>query len=192
MIDWFGIGLLLSIVGAFLLANSILFRHPRALVEEHFRGTSSRLATIREYVFHRVQVNLGFAFLLAGFGCELYGYYRPLPREAPPRFPIEAMGAILLIAIALELLLWWASSRIFRRTLRRYLRAHPPDLESDARLARELGELFGVDPAGDDTVQGYALRVRRALGLSQGPRPPTARRASDLARGARQAEEELV
>ena len=30
--DWMAIGLVLAIVGSFLLANSILFRHPRQLV----------------------------------------------------------------------------------------------------------------------------------------------------------------
>ena len=66
--DWFGVGLVTSIVGGFLLANSILFRHPRTLVEDHFGGSRRRLASIRSYIFHRLQVHLGFLFLLTGFG----------------------------------------------------------------------------------------------------------------------------
>ena len=71
----FGIGLVLAIVVCFLLANSLLFRHPRTLVADFF-GARHRLSTIREYIFHRVQVHLGFLFLLLGFGLQLFGHYR--------------------------------------------------------------------------------------------------------------------
>ena len=56
-------GLVASIVGCFLLANSILFRHPRTLLADYF-GSRRRLSSIREYIFHRVQIHLGFLFLL--------------------------------------------------------------------------------------------------------------------------------
>jgi len=166
--DWVGVGLVLAIVGGFLLANSILFRHPRGLVEEHFGAPRKRLASVREYIFHRLQVHLGFLFLLAGFGLQLYGRYQGQAAEARPQsFPTAWVGIVLLAVVALEVLGWWASHRLFRRHLRRHFRAHPPDLESDVRLARELGELFGIQSAGDDSVPAYLARIRREIGLSR-------------------------
>ena len=67
------LGLALAILGCFLLANSIVFRHPRVLVSEFFGAQEKRLTTIRSYIFHRVQIHLGFLFLLLGFGLQLLG-----------------------------------------------------------------------------------------------------------------------
>ena len=41
--DAFGLGLVLVLVGGFLLANSVLLRHPRALVAEHFGAAREAL-----------------------------------------------------------------------------------------------------------------------------------------------------
>jgi len=164
--DWFGIGLVLSIVGGFLLANAILFRHPRNLVAEHFGRGISRLSSIREYIFHRLQVHLGFLFLLVGFGLQLYGHYRP-PLEVPADrgFPTLWVGGVLVGVVVLEIVGWWLSHWLFRRYVREHFRAHPPDLTSDMRLARELGELFGIPSTGDESVQSYLAKIRVALGL---------------------------
>ncbi len=176
--DWSGIGLLLAIVGGFLLANSILFRHPRTLVEEHFGRRRQRWTTIREYIFHRVQVNLGFLFLLAGFGLQLYGHYRPLPAaDAEAGLSMHPVGGILLAVVALELAGWWLSHRLFRRYVRQFLMEHPPSLETDVPLARELGELFGVTSTGHDTVQSYLVELRHRIGIGKLPRQVEDRRA---------------
>jgi hypothetical protein len=190
--DWFGVGLVASIVGGFLLANSILFRQPRDLIEQHFGGVPRRLAGIRTYIFHRLQVNLGFLFLLSGFGLQLYGHFRPLPDPLSWRsFPTAWVGAVLVTLVALELAGWWLSHVLFRHHVKAHFRENPPDLETNVALARELGELFGIESAGDDTVQAYLERLRRTLGLPQG-RPSTVRRAGGALREARPAEEELV
>ena len=46
--DWSAIGLVLAIVGSFLLANSILFRHPRQLVSERLGIKESVVARLAE------------------------------------------------------------------------------------------------------------------------------------------------
>ncbi len=191
--DWAGVGLMASVVGGFLLANSILFRPPRELVEQHFGGAPRRLATIRTYVFHRLQVHLGFLFLLGGFGLQLYGRYQAPPPDGWRAFPTAWVGILALSLGALELLGWWLSHALFRHHVKAHFRARPPDLETNVALARELGELFGIQSAGDDTVQAYLERLRRALGLPPG-RPGAPRRAAkDAPRAAgTRAEEELV
>ena len=166
--DWVAIGLVLTLLGAFLLGNAILFRHPRTLVEEFFgaRG-GARLHAIREYVFHRAQVAVGFTYLVGGFGLELLGRYRPPATE----FPVAWVGAILVLTVALLVLAWWWARHSFQRHVRAHLRRDPPDFEADLRVAREVGDLFGVASAEDDTVQSYLERLHRAIDL-----PPPERR----------------
>jgi hypothetical protein len=179
--DWAAIGLVLAILGAFLLGNAILFRHPRTLVAEFFgsRASGVRLHAIREYVFHRAQVAVGFTYLVGGFGLELLGRYCPTPSSASalgeraesPTFPAAWVGAILVLTIALLAAAWWWARHSFRRHVRGHLRREPPDFEADLRLAREVGDLFGVESSNDDTVQSFLERLHQAIDL-----PPPERR----------------
>jgi hypothetical protein len=123
------------------------------------------LRTIRALLFHRVQVMLGFAFLLTGFAMQLFGRFRPLPVEEERGSATLWIGLVVLLAVGLELAGWWWSQRAFRRHLRTFLRENPLDLETDAALAREVGELLGVESHADDTVQSYVTRLRRSLGM---------------------------
>ncbi|MFT7487470.1 MAG: hypothetical protein ACI9F9_003331 [Candidatus Paceibacteria bacterium] len=157
--DWMGIGLVLAIVGSFLLANSILFRHPRQLVVERFGRETQELRNIREYIFHRVQVNVGFGFLLGGFGLQLYGHYSPMPAGVEREFPALWIGIVVVLAVLLLLASWWWSLRAFRRYVREYFRTHPADFEANLGLAREVGELFGIASHADDTVESYVARL---------------------------------
>lgn len=167
--DWMGIGLVLAIVGSFLLANSILFRHPRQLVVERFGREIQQLRKIREYIFHRVQVNVGFGFLLAGFGLQLYGHYSPLPAGVDKEFPAMWLGVIVVLAVALLIASWWWSLLAFRRYLREYFRTHPADFEADLGLAREVGDLFGLASHADDTVESYVARLNLLVCDSASP-----------------------
>ena len=164
--DWTSLGILLAIVGSFLLGNAILFRPPRVLVEELFALRRRRLAAVREYVFHRVQVGVGFLYLTGGFALELFGRYQPADAAAPRSFPSLWAGALAVLTLALLVSGWFYASHSFRVTLRAHFQTHPPDLENDRELARELGELFGVAAHPEDTVESYAVRLRARLGLS--------------------------
>jgi hypothetical protein len=171
--DWASIGLILAVVGSFLLANSILFRRPLQMVRERFGVVSQDLCTIREYIFHRLQVNLGFGFLLAGFGVQLFSRFRPLPAGVTPPFPALWIGIVVALAVILLVASWWWSQRAFRRCVRQHFRENPPDFEADLALAREVGELFGLTTHADDTVESFLARLR----LEVCDFPPAARRA---------------
>jgi hypothetical protein len=166
--DWIAIGLVLSLVGSFLLGNAILFRHPRALVEEFFGSRATRLGAIREFVFHRAQVAVGFTYLVGGFGLQILGRFRPIPPSSDRAFPIAWIGGVIVLTITLLALSWWWAKHAFRRHVRAHFRKSPPDFEADLRLAREVGDLFGVDSQADDTVQSFLERLHHALEL----RPP--------------------
>lgn len=175
--DAFGLGLVLVLIGGFLLANSILLRHPRSLVREHFGGPRAKLASIRAVIFHRLQIHLGFLFLLVGFALEIYGYYGAGAAAPAARvFPRAWVGAIVVAVVGLELGGWWLSHALFLRYVREHFRAHPPALEGDLALARELGELFGIQTDGNDSVQSYLTRIQRRIGLPESGRVGGARK----------------
>jgi hypothetical protein len=170
--DAFGLGLVLMLVGGFLLANTVFLRSPRELVREHFGGAGRRLVSIRGLIFQRLQVHLGLVFLLAGVALQLYGYYGgPADEGAPRSFPTPWVGAIAVAVIALELGGWWLAHALFLRCVREHFHDHPPALEADLALARELGDLFGIESDGEDSVQTYLSRIRRRLGLTVDPTP---------------------
>jgi hypothetical protein len=171
--DFVTVGLLLAVVGAFLLGNAILFRHPRDLVRERFAASTAAplgarvppLLGIRAQIFQRLQVATGFFYLVAGFALQLVGRFRPLPAGVETAFPVFWITAIALATALLLALGWWWSSRAFRRYVRAHLALHPPEFEKDTVFAREVGELFGVESHADDTVESYAARLRTELKL---------------------------
>ena len=162
--DWTSLGIVTAIVGAFLIANATLLEHPRRLVSRYFGGRPGRLMSVREYVYNRVQTTLGFAFLLLGFGMQLFGH---IATRAPEEEPLN-MGWVGLIVISAVLLLfaaWWWSLQAFRRYVREYFQEQPAGLDRHGPLVREVGELFGVESREDDTVETYAARVREKARL---------------------------
>ena len=113
---------------------------------------------------------------------QLYGHFRPRAPLAAPQalvFPVQpGWASSLLAVVVLELGGWWLSHALFRRYVREYFLAHPPDLESDMKLARELGELFSIPSEGDDSVQAYLLRIRQRIGIVGPSVPAPPRRAA--------------
>ena len=171
--DWGSLGLVLCLAGGFLLAHGTLVRDPQSLVEERFGSPRADLRSLRSMLFHRVQTLLGFGLLLLGFAAQLYA--RAVPQQSGASGSAALWtGAIVLAAALLELSAWWWSLVTVRRHLRAWFRQHPPDFDRDAPLAREVGDLFGIDSQADEAVQSYAERLRRELGLSA-PRAATRR-----------------
>lgn len=184
--DWTSLGLVSCIIGAFLIANSTLFEHPRSLVARYFGRSMGRLQSVREYVYNRVQTTLGFAFLLAGFGFQLIGRFREAgPGEAP--LSMAWVGVIVVSAIVMLFSGWWWSVWAFRRYVREYFTESPRDFLGEPAVAREVGELFGIESGNDDTVEDYVARLLAETGLpqkdvSRGRRGRPASRATAAAR----------
>jgi hypothetical protein len=164
--DWVSLGLVSSIVGSFLIANSILFEHPRRLVGRYFGRKAGRLNSVREYIFNRVQTNLGFAFLLGGFALQLVGRFGLAAELGKVPLTVPQVAVIVLVAGGLLFSGWWWSIWAFRRYVREYFTENPPNLEGDPAMARELGQLYGIEPCADDTVGAYVDRLEREAGLS--------------------------
>lgn len=160
--DWSSVGLLLAIVGAFLIGCALLARGHKPLVEALFGERRSRASGLREAIFQRALLVVGFTWLAAGFALELFGRLRP---ATTPAFPVAWSAGIAVATGALLGLAWVWSSREARRSIREHLRAQPRDLRQELALARELGELFGVESRAEDTVGTYLERLHAAMGI---------------------------
>ena len=163
-------GLVLTIAGAFLLANGILFRNPKTLIQERFGRGPRSLRSIRDLMFHRVQMALGFGYLMTGLALQLYARIAvPQPPARPG--PLAAwIGLVLLMTVLLGIAGWRWSLHAIRRTVRGWLAENPGELDGDAPLAREIGSLFEIEPQAEDTVSSYVARLRRVLELGPAPR----------------------
>ncbi|MFM7297053.1 MAG: hypothetical protein ACKO4Q_07500, partial [Planctomycetota bacterium] len=110
--DWTTLGYVLAIVGCVLLANGVLFRNPRALVAERLGRGPQPLRRIRDFVFHRVQVGLGFLYLVGAFASLLYG--RLAPDALPGGSAMLWAGLVVVATVVLEVAGWLWSAHSLR------------------------------------------------------------------------------
>ena len=156
------IGLTCNLVGVFFLANSIIFRRPRRVIEEFFDVGKRSLSTVRDYALNKMQVILGFLFLNAGFVLQAFSHRQSLIEH----WQVVLVGVSIVVG-AFLIYLGGAvySRRSFRRYMREFFRTHAWDFQGNMALTKEIGALLGIPHTNDTTVEDYAHRVRAALGV---------------------------
>jgi len=177
-LDCHVLGLTMSIVGVVAFANTIVFRRPRAAIEDFFGESRPSLRTVKDLVLRKIHTYLGLGFLLAGFLMQIVAVLPIFARgERPSGFLPFAIAGVLVLATLLELVGGHYSRRSFRRHLKRFFRAHPEyPFERNVELAKEIGRTFRLESSPDETVDGYLLRLRQRIGVeSAGARPERAR-----------------
>ena len=92
------------------------------------------------------------------------------------------VGVIVAVAIALLFSGWWWSVWAFRRYVREYFTQNPRNFMADPAVAREVGELFGIESSDNDTVEDYVTRLVRETGLPQRGGLPNSLREPQRAR----------
>ena len=156
------IGLTCNLVGVFFLANSIIFRRSRRVIEEFFGVGAGSVTAIRDYSLNKIQVVIGFLFLNTGFLLQGFAVLDQLQ---------ERIGTVLIclgiVAVAGLVYLVGAtySRRNFRRHLREFFGRNPWDFRKDMALTREIGSFLGVRHTAETTVEDYVRQVRSELGL---------------------------
>ena len=161
------IGLTCNLVGIFLLANSIVFRSPRRLIEEFFGAKSGSLRPLRDYVVNKIQVVIGFLFLTAGFVLQALAAWASLEE---PLAILIICAALMLIAFSIYYFGDKYSRRSFRRYLKDFFRRHPYNFGQNIEMTKQIGKVFDIPSDPDETVEAYVVKVMRALGLD--PRNP--------------------
>lgn len=176
------IGLTCNLVGVFFLANSIIFRRPRRVMEEFFGVGAGSLETVRDYALNKIQVVIGFLFLNAGFLLQAFATLDAVKEGA---WTAVVCASIVLFA-GLVYLAGSIYSRVsFRRYLQEFFQKHSWSFTDNMALTKEIGQFLGIHLAGEMTVEEFVHRVRKALGVpaqeaSGGVGSDRGRRARDL------------
>ncbi|MFO0984125.1 MAG: hypothetical protein U1E76_20795 [Planctomycetota bacterium] len=190
--SWTIVGLTLNIVGIIFLASSITFKRPRRVVQEFFGIEKvGSLKAIREYLLNKVQVYIGFTFLISGFVMQIAVQ---LARSRPPgsRLVFEPnfliivgvlLASIIGVTILLKILQIFWSNRVFKKLLIEFFRDFEWPLEQRPALAKEIGELLEIPQVKDESVDEYLHKVRKALRIDE---VETARRIQFPGRPARE------
>ena len=152
-----------ALTGVFLLAVAFLARDPFDGLGANLGGERSALRAAKGAIFKRAQLALGFLFLLCALGMGLAAHLNAAPEHG--RSATFWIGAVLVTALVGELALWWWAKQLLKRHVERWTERAGGRLDTDAALAREIGDLFGVEQREDDTVEAYVARVRKAAGL---------------------------
>ena len=154
------IGLACNLVGVFFLANSIIFRRRRKVVEEFFGIGVGSLEPIRDYALNKMQVVIGFLFLTLGFllqGLAMLDLLSDRLRTFAICLGIFgfAAGAYLVGAVY--------SRRSFKRYLREFFQNHSWSFADNMALTKEIGACLGVPHTPDTTVEDYIRKVKDTL-----------------------------
>ncbi len=158
--DYTIIGLTCMIVGLILLANSIVFRSPRRLVEEYFGVGIGSMRPVRDYVLNKIQVIIGFLFLTAGVilqGLTAWGLVSTTIKIV--------CGLLILFAVGVYFFGKRYSRRIFQQILRQHFKQHAFDFQQNMSVTKQIGKAFGILESPDDSVEKYVAKVMLALDL---------------------------
>lgn len=161
------IGLTCILAGVFFLANSIILRRTRKVIEEFFRVGAGTLAQIKDYALHKIQVVIGFLFLTAGFILQVFAWLPALEERATT---LAVCAGIVAVAVTVYAFGSVYSRRHFRRYLVDFFRAHPAwSFTENMALTKEIGLFLGIRHTKDMTVEEFIRQVKEALGV-----PPAA------------------
>jgi hypothetical protein len=156
------IGLTCNLVGVFFLANSIIFRRPRKVIEEFFDVGKRSLTAIRDYALNKMQVILGFLFLNAGFVLQAFSHREDIAEH----WTVVGVGiSIVVVACACYFVGAVYSRRSFKRYMREFFKTHAWSFQDNMTLTKEIGVALGIPHTNETTVEDYARRVREALGV---------------------------
>jgi len=161
------VGLTCNVVGVFFLANSIRFREPRKALAESLGVGARSVMRIRDTALNNMQVMLGFLFLTTGFLLQVVAQW------SMQLSTLVFCAAIIAFAVAVYGIGAYSSRRAFRKLLREFFQSEEWSFD-DMDLTKEIGAILGVPLTKDMTVEEYVHRVRRALGVQEPSRPPTA------------------
>ncbi|RMH05581.1 MAG: hypothetical protein D6702_00025 [Planctomycetota bacterium] len=154
------------LTGAFMYA-SIGRGRPSYRLQVIFGTAASSLRPLRDAIHAKVLAQVASVFFAGGSVLLALGFLRPGPADLS--FQLLGGGVLLAVGVLCLVFVDPYVSRVLRRVLRRHLRTHPFDFEGNIALARDIGDLFGVPTAPDDTLAVYVARLREALGIDEPP-----------------------
>lgn len=167
-LDYVVLGLVCFLVAGVFMILSIGRGRPRTRAQFVLGVSPESLSGLRASIMAKgrslcsaIFFVIGTAFLLAAF---------LLPGVSSPSFQYWGTGLLLLIAGLLLYLLDGHVRRVMRSHLRQELKAQDFAFEDHIGLAREIGELFDIEPKQGETLETFVQSVREAIGVPARPR----------------------
>ncbi len=174
-LDWRVVGLTLNIVGVFFLAGSITFKRTRRVLHECFGVEKTYpLRKVREYVLNKVQVYIGFTFLIAGFIIQVWDILAKNkaggssdiiePNLLSIAIVLVISTVVLTVILKIVQLCWTRVT--FKRLMIDFFREHEWELVKNAEVAKEIGGLLKIPRNKDDSIEDYVLKIKKALHIA--------------------------
>jgi len=165
--DFLVLGFVAYILTGLLLFTSVGRGRPAYRVASVFGTAANSLGALRDAVQAKARGQLAALYFVAGSACLLASFQ--LPELTVPYLLWGGLIFELTVAVGFLALLKQLVASKLRRYLRSHLLQHPFNFEDHINLTRDVGELFGVSPHGDETLEGYVSKVRKAIGISDSP-----------------------
>ncbi len=172
------IGWLAILVGAFFLAKSVARRREKGQMRELLGLPTDKVKRFRNFLMQRLERVVGFLFILAGVGLQLYVVVRQAQKFEGGNNPREALGEIstylaigVVCMLAITAAMHWVCSYSARRTFLEimgyYIVRMGYRIGDDPQLMVQVGEMLGVERSENDTVETYAARIEQSLKLDE-------------------------
>lgn len=165
--DFVVLGFVAYIFTGLLLFTSVGRGRPSYRVAAVFGTAANSLGVLRDAVQAKARGQMAAIFFVGGSACLLAAFQ--WPQLTVPNLILIGLASEFLTAIIFLVILKKLVAAKLRHYLRNHLLQHPFDFENHISLTRDVGELFGVSPSGDETLEGYVAKVRKAVGIKENP-----------------------
>ncbi|MCU0728426.1 MAG: hypothetical protein MUE73_22015 [Planctomycetes bacterium] len=165
------IGICLNLLGLFFVVISIIVKSPRTMMRELLGLRVDRLKTYKYFIAQRLEVAVGFLFLL--FGSSLL-----ILAELEEAGTVRGVGAYLVVtmlAMAVAGFLLYRSCailarKLFIRAFRTYATKYRFPIHRDEDLLKELGDILRIPLGEHETIESLAKKIREELELDYRPK----------------------
>jgi len=181
--DFDFLSLTMGMVGLFFICCAIMQRKPKHILEELFGVYSGGLRHLKDSVFKKNQLVLGFVCIFLALIINIFSRSMAAPDgqgmlNAYNAIPLSLalIGLITALCAVLYYLCRVWSKWHFRQIVTEVVTEHRWPFESNVNLAVEIGKLLGLERKADVTVEEYLGQLQRFLELPD--IPPEERRAT--------------
>lgn len=167
-VDFVVLGLVCFLIAGIFMILSIGRGRPRTRAQFVLGVSPESLSGLRASVMAKGRSLCSAIFFVVGTTFLLGAFL--LPGKASPSLQYWGTGALLLVGGLLLFLLDGHVRRVMRSHLRHELKTQDFAFEDHIVLAREIGELFGIEPKQGETLETFVRSVREAIGIPASPR----------------------
>jgi hypothetical protein len=164
-------GTCLVILGAFFLMLAITVKSPRTIMREILGVRVDRLKTFRYFITQRLEATLGFLFILLGSLLQLSATLRASETPHLAVWVVLTLVTMAVVGVLTYRFCHVLAKWIFIRLFRTYAERYRIPIHRDESLLKELGDILEIPRDEDETIETFAEKIRKRLGLDYQPRP---------------------